>query len=60
MNLYNIVLLIIGLFDLIMGIIWSKKNWFNTIIKIIFILSGFYLIYYSSLYLSNIFIFARG
>ena len=60
MNLYNIVLLIIGLFDLIMGIICSKKNWFNTIIKIIFILIGFYLIYYSSLYLSNIFIFARG
>ena len=59
MNLYNIVLLIIGLFDLIMGIIWSKKNWFNTIIKIIFILSGFYLVYYS-LYLSNIFVVIRG
>ena len=59
MNLYNIVLLIIGLFAFIMGIIWSKKNWFNTIIKIIFILSSFYLVYYS-LYLSNIFVVIRG
>ena len=59
MNLCNIVLLIIGLFDLIMGIIWSKKNWFNVIIKIIFILSSLYLVYYS-LYLSNIFIIVRG
>ena len=59
MNLCNIVLLIIGLIDLIMGIIWCKKNWFNIIIKIIFILSSFYLVYYS-LYLSNIFIIVRG
>ena len=59
MNLYNIVLLMIGLFVFIMGITWSKKNWLNTIIKIIFILSSLYLVYYS-LYLSNIFIIVRG
>lgn len=59
MNLYNIVLLIIGLFAFILGISWSKKNWLNTIIKIIFILSSLYLVYYS-LYLSNIFIIVRG
>ena len=59
MNLYNIVLLMIGLFVFIMGITWSKKNWLNTIIKIILILSSLYLVYYS-LYLSNIFIIVRG
>lgn len=59
MNLYNIVLLIIGLFAFIMGIIWGRKNWFNVIIKIIFILSSFYLVWYS-LYLSNILIMVRG
>lgn len=59
MNLYNIVLLIIGLFAFIMGIIWSKKNWFNTVIKITFILSSLYLVCYS-LYLSSIFIVIRG
>lgn len=59
MNLYNIVLLIIGLFTFFMGIIWDKKNWINVIIKIIFILSSFYLVCYS-LYLSNIFVIIRG
>ena len=59
MNLYNIVLLMIGLFAFIMGIIWSKKNWINVIIKIIFIFSGFYLVWYC-LYLSSIFIIVRG
>ena len=59
MNLYNIVLLIIGLFVLFVGITWTKKDWLNTIIKFIFILSSLYLVYYS-LYLSNIFIIVRG
>lgn len=59
MNLYNIVLLMIGLFAFIMGIIWDKKNWINIIIKIIFIFSSFYLVWYS-LYLSNILIMVRG
>lgn len=59
MNLCNIVLLIIGLFTFFMGIIWDKKNWFNVIIKITFILSSFYLVCYS-LYLSNIFVVIRG
>jgi hypothetical protein len=59
MNLCNIVLLIIGLFTFFMGIIWGRKNWFNVIIKIIFILSSFYLVWYS-LYLSNILIMVRG
>ena len=59
MNLYNIVLLIIGLFAFIMGITWSKKNLINVIIKITFIFSGFYLVWYS-LYLSDIIIMVRG
>ena len=59
MNLCNIVLLIIGLFTFFMGIIWDKKNWINVIIKITFILSSFYLVFYS-LYLSNIFVVIRG
>ena len=59
MNLYNIILLVIGLFSFIMGIIWDKKNWLNVFVKIIFIFSSFYLIWYS-LYLSNIFVVIRG
>lgn len=59
MSLCNIVLLMIGLFAFIMGIIWSKKNWSNFVIKIIFIFSSFYLVWYS-LYLSNILIMIRG
>ena len=59
MNLCNIILLVIGLFSFIMGIIWDKKNWLNVFVKIIFIFSSFYLIWYS-LYLSNIFVVIRG
>ena len=59
MNLCNIILLVIGLFSFIMGIMWSKKNWLNVFVKIIFIFSSFYLIWYS-LYLSNIFVVTRG
>lgn len=29
----------------IMGIIWSKKNWINVFIKLLYLVSGTYLIF---------------
>lgn len=53
MNILNVHLLLIGIFISIMGIAWSKKNWINIFIKILYLASGIYLILYA-LYLSNI------
>lgn len=36
-----------------LGIVWSKGNWINVFIKILYLVSGTYLILYA-LYLSNI------
>ena len=55
MNVLNIILLIIGIFILIMGISWSKKDWINFIVKLILLASGCYVSLYA-LYLSNILI----
>lgn len=55
MSVLNIILLIIGIFILIMGISWSKKNWLNFIIKLLLLASGCYVSFYA-LYLSNILI----
>lgn len=55
MSISNIVLLIIGIFILILGITWSKKNWTNLIIKLLLSASGGYVAVYA-LYLSNILI----
>lgn len=55
MNISNIILLIIGIFILILGITWSKKNWTNLIIKLLLLASGGYVAVYA-LYLSNILI----
>ena len=55
MNILNIILLIIGIFNLIMGITWSKKNVLNLVFKLLFLAGGGYLIFYA-LYLSNILI----
>ena len=55
MNTLNIILLIIGIFILILGISWSKKNWTNFIIKLLLLASGGYIAVYA-LYLSNILI----
>lgn len=53
MNILNVYLLLIGIFMSIMGIVWSKKSWINVFIKILYLVSGIYLILYA-LYLSNI------
>ena len=55
MSISNIILLIIGIFILILGITWSKKNWTNLIIKLFLLTSGGYVAVYA-LYLSNILI----
>ena len=55
MSISNIILLIIGIFILILGITWSKKNWTNLIIKLLLLASGGYVAVYS-LYLNNILI----
>lgn len=55
MNILNIILLIMGIFNLIDGIIWAKKNVINFVFKLLFLVSGGYLVFYA-LYLSNILI----
>ena len=55
MNILNIILLIIGILNLIMGIVWTKKNAANFVFKLLFLAGGGYLIFYA-LYLSNILI----
>ena len=55
MSVMNIILLIIGIFIFVMGIIWSKKNWVNFILKLLLLASGGYSVIYA-LYLSNILI----
>ena len=55
MNILNITLLIIGVYILTVGILWSKRNWVNMMVKLIFIASGGYIAIYA-LYLSNILI----
>lgn len=53
MNGLNIILLIIGIFILILGVSWSKKNWINFILKLVLLASGGYITIYA-LYLSDI------
>ena len=53
MNVSNGILLIIGVFILILGIIWSKKSWGNVGMKLLLLASGGYIIIYA-LYLSGI------
>ena len=55
MSVMNIILLIIGIFIFVIGIIWSKKNWVNFILKLLLLASGGYVAIYA-LYLSNILI----
>lgn len=55
MNILNIILLVVGIFILILGISWSKKNWTNFIIKLLLLASGGYVAIYA-LYLSDILI----
>ena len=55
MDVLNIILLVIGIFILILGISWSKKNWLNFILKLLLLISGGYVAIYA-LYLSDILI----
>lgn len=55
MSILNIILLIVGIYILIVGVIWSKNNWLNFIMKLTFLASGGYISAYA-LYLSNIII----
>lgn len=55
MNILNIILLIMGIFNLIIGAAWTKKDVINFAFKLLFLADGGYLVFYS-LYLSNILI----
>ena len=55
MNILKIILLIMGIFNLIVGITWTKKNVINFVFKLLFLAGGGYLVFYA-LYLSNILI----
>ena len=55
MNILNIILLIIGIFNLIVGIAWTKNDVIDFIFKLLFLAGGGYLVFYA-LYLSNILI----
>ena len=55
MNILNIILLIMGIFNLIVGIAWTKNDVIDFIFKLLFLVGGVYLVFYA-LYLSNILI----
>ena len=55
MNILNIILLIIGIFNFIVGIAWTKNCVIDFIFKLLFLVGGVYLVFYA-LYLSNILI----
>lgn len=40
MNILNIILLIMGIFNLIVGITWTKKNVVNFVFKLLFLAGG--------------------
>lgn len=55
MNILNIILLIVGILNLIVGIKWKQNNVINFVFKLLFLAGGGYLVFYA-LYLSNILI----
>ena len=55
MNILNIILLIMGIFNLIVGVAWTKNGVIDFVFKLMFLVSGGYLVFYA-LYLSNILI----
>lgn len=55
MNILNLILLVIGIFIFVLGIIWSKTNWLDLIVKLTLFASGGYVVMYA-LYLSDILI----
>lgn len=56
MSVINIIFLCIGIFNFFIGIIWSKKDWLNVFVKILFMFSGVFCVYYSLL-LNNIILY---
>ena len=55
MNILNIILLIMGIFNLIVGIAWTKNGVIDFVFKLLFLAGGSYLVFYA-LYLSYILI----
>ena len=55
MNILHIILLIMGIFNLIVGIAWTKNGVIDFVFKLLFLAGGSYLVFYA-LYLSNILI----
>lgn len=55
MNILNIILLIMGIFNLIVGVAWTKNGAIDFVFKLLFLAGGSYLVFYA-LYLSNILI----
>ena len=55
MNILNIILLIMGIFNIIVGIAWTKNGVIDFVFKLLFLAGGSYLVFYA-LYLSNILI----
>ena len=53
MNIFNVILLVVGIFNLLMGIAWTKKNTINLVLKIMLLFGGVYLSFYG-FYLSGI------
>lgn len=55
MSCMNIILLLIGILNFVLGVMFKKNNVVNIVWKLLLLASGVYAIYYS-LYLSNILI----
>lgn len=53
MNTSNIILLIIGIFILVLGVVWSNKDSSNILMKLLLLAGGAYVSLYS-LYLSDV------
>ena len=59
MNTLNSILFIIGIFTIILGISWSKKDFINLTVKLSLLASGTYEVMYA-LYLSGIMIVVKS
>ena len=47
MNILNIILLIMGIFNLIVGIAWTKNGVIDFVFKLLFLAGGSYLVFYA-------------
>lgn len=55
MNIFNLILIIIGILNFFIGVKWSKDDLCELIVKTLFLASAGYLIFYA-LYLEGILI----